>query len=189
MWDLSKEAKFVRLNAPVAAGLTTVTTAAFNMQGQASAGKYTNWPAGGTVAAATVPAGFDALCVIVVLNTVTAGAVMTVNVQDAPASGGPYTTVGASYGDFASNNPANASVVQQSTNAGIVVTDIGGLTSTNLIVLDVALIQGQYVQVVVQRATANAALDGIIGLVYRSKARPVIHDPTVSAMGYFVANS
>jgi hypothetical protein len=189
MWNLSKEAKFVRLNNAAAAAQTTVTSAAFDMKGQATAGKYTNWPAGGTVATSTVPDGFDALCVIVALNTVVATGVITVTLQDCTTSGGSYTSCTAALADFASTNTSNATVTQNSTLCGIVVTDIGGNTSNSLIILDVVLPQLEFVQVVVNRATANITLDGIFGIAYRSKARPVVHDSTVSATGFFVSST
>jgi hypothetical protein len=57
------------------------------------------------------------------------------------------------------------------------------------VVVDVVLPQLQYYQVVVGRATANIALDGVFGVLYRSKQRPVVQDATVVGQGYFVASS
>lgn len=188
MWDLSKECKFVRLSNAVAAGQTTVTTSVFNLQGQYSAGTYT--PPGGSAATSVIPTGFDAICILVALGTVTATSVITVNLQDNSLNqAGGMAAVGAASADVAAGNTANATVAQSGSNCGLVVTDVGGGASNSLIVLDVALPQLQFYQVVINRATANAALDGVFGILYRSKGRPVVQDTTVSARGYFVANS
>lgn len=188
MWDLSKEAKIARLNNAVAAGQTTVTTAAFDARGQATAGSYTNQTTG-VVATSNVPAGFDAVCILVALNTVAATAVITVTLQDSSTSGGTYASCGSAFADFASTNTSNATVAQDGSNCGIQVTDIGGNTSNGIIVLDVALPQLEFLKVVVQRGTANVTLDGIFGIFYRGKARPVVHDTTVVATGYFVSKT
>jgi hypothetical protein len=183
IWNLTKEAKFVRLNNSVAAGTTTVTTSIFNLQGQASAGIY---PVGTT---STLPAGFDAITVIIALNTVLTTAVLQINIQDNSlnqTSGMANVAASLAQGILGITNVA---VTQQGTNAGLVVTDTGGASSNGLILLDVALVQQQFYQVVVARTVANSALDGIFGILYRSKERPVIHDTTVVGQGYFVASS
>jgi hypothetical protein len=187
MLDLSKETKFVRLNNAVAAGQTTVTTSIFNNQGQATAGQWAP-PTTGTLATSTVPTGFDAICIVVALNTVVAGGVLTVTLQDNSLNQtGGMANVSATIAQVSGST--NGATVQNSTYAGLQVTDTGGLTSNGLVLLDVALSQLQYYQVVITRATANIALDGVFGVLYRSKQRPVVQDATVVGQGYFVASS
>jgi hypothetical protein len=181
MLDLSKECKFARIFNAQGAGTTTLTSSAFDLQGQSQAGL-----AG---AAANAKTGFDAVCIVIAVGTATATTVLTINVQDCATSGGSYNNCTASYADFATLNSANATVTQQSTNAGLVVTDVGGNLSNQLIVLDVALVQLEFIKVVIARATANCAIDGVVGIFYRSKGRPVVHDTTVAVTGYFVASS
>lgn len=108
--------------------------------------------------------GFDAACAIALLNTVTSGCQLSLQLQD---------------------NTAN----QQSgmTNAGTAasITDSGGATSNGLLITDVinicAATGKQYIQAVLNRASDNAAVDGILILLYRSKNRPVTLDPSVVA--------
>lgn len=184
MLDFSKEIKVVRLNNAVAAGTTTITTSVFNFQGTATAGQN---PAGTT---STITAGFDAICVVIALGTVTATGVMTVNLQDNSLNqAGGMANITAASADVAATNTANATVTQSSTNCGLVVTDVGGNASNSLIVLDVVLAQLQFYQVVMARTVANIVIDGCFGFLYRSRERPVVHDTSVSARGYFVASS
>lgn len=184
MLDFSKEIKVVRLNNAVAAGTTTVTTNVFNFLGTATAGQN---PPGTT---STVPAGFEGICVVIALGTVTSGGVLTINLQDnALNQAGGMANITAASADVAATNTANATVTQSSTNCGLVVTDVGGGASNSLIVLDVVLAQLQFYQVVIARSTANSVLDGVFGFLYRSKERPVVHDTSVSARGFFVAST
>lgn len=180
MFNMSKECKFTRLNNAVAAGQTTVTTAALDLLGKATGGQ----------SSATVPCGFDAICILVLLNTVTATGVITVTLEDATTTGGTYTKCTSGFADFGTTNAANATVAQDSTFTGIAVTDVGGNSSNGIILLDVVLPQSEFVKVVVARSVANSTLDGIVGILYRGKQRPVVHDATsIVATGFFVATT
>jgi hypothetical protein len=187
IWDLTKEAKFVRLNNAVATGTTTVTTNVFSVVGLASAGS-TVLPGQTSPSASTVPAGFDGITVIVALNAVTSGAVITVNLQDNNVnSSSGMANVNASFANGILGQ-GSITAAQSGSTAGLVVTDSGGAAANGLILLDVVLPQLQFFQVTVARGSA-VTLDGIFAILYRSKERPVIHDVSVVGQGYFVASS
>jgi hypothetical protein len=97
--------------------------------------------------------------------------------------------VTAASASVAAGNASNETVTQQGSNCGVVFTDIGGLSSNGLIVLDIVLTQLQYYQLVIARSVANSTIDGVFGILYRGKARPVVQDATVQGIGYFVASS
>lgn len=108
--------------------------------------------------------GFDAVCAIALLNTVTGGCQLGLQLQD--------NTTNQTSGMANAGTPAAYS-------------DQAGESSNTLLITDVlnigAAAQKRYVQAVLTRTTQNAAVDGIVFLLYRSKNRPVTLDPSVIA--------
>jgi hypothetical protein len=153
MWDLSKDAKVVRVLNSVAAGQTTQNSSILNMY---SSG------------------GYDAVFFALLLNTVSAGSVITLIGQDNSLNqAGGMTTIT----DVSGNN------VQT------IVTDVGGASSNGVMVLDIGTPQLQFVRAQVTISTANTAIDGILAIIYRSKIRPTTLDATVLMQNYFVART
>lgn len=158
---LSQDAKVVLMNNNVASGTGTTNTSIFDLGEPGAAG------------------GFDAVMVIVVVNACSAGSVVTVRLQDNTANqtGGMATCTAATF-SVSQQNTANATGAQDSTNAGVVATDVGGGMAASVIVLDVIQPQKRYVRAQVVVATANATLGGVIGVLYRTKCKPVALDAT-----------
>jgi hypothetical protein len=119
-------------------------------------------------------AGYDGVMFVLDLGTVTATSVITLIGQDNTANSGTGMTT---ITDPAANN------------AQTQVTDVGGAASNGLVVLDIAQPQKRYVRAQVTIGTANAALDGIVAILYRSKSRPTVQDATVVGKAFFVAAS
>ena len=46
--------------------------------------------------------------------------------------------------------------------------------------IDIFRPEEEYVRLVIERATANAVIDGVVAILYRAKDRPIIQDATVS---------
>jgi hypothetical protein len=174
--NFSKDMKVVLMNTAVAAGQGTTNTAIFDM-GEAGGGN-------------PISGGFDAIAILVVLNTVVATATVTVRLQDNSLNqAGGMATVTAAYASVATQNASNATVAQDSTNAGLVATDVGGLLSNSVLVLDVTLPQLRYVRAQIVTAVANVTIGGVVGILYRTKAKPVTLDATNVITGLFVASS
>jgi len=172
MYNLSKEAKTIRVSNAVAASQTTLSTSIVDLGGSAGAG------------------GYDAVMFVVLLNTMTAGSVLTATVQDnSTNAAGGMANVTASYAAVSQTNAANATVAQSASNAGVVFTDVGGLSSNEVFLVDCALPQKEFVRLQITIATANAAFDGVLAILYRSKNRPTVVDTSVGGVGYFVASS
>jgi hypothetical protein len=113
---------------------------------------------------------YEAVLFLLLLNTITSGSVMTLIAQDsATNSGGSMTTITDGSGN----------------NVQTVVTDAGGATSNQTILLDVVQPQKRYVRAQLTIGTANAALDGIVALLYRSRAVPVTPDVSVAGQSIF----
>jgi hypothetical protein len=95
-------------------------------------------------------AGYDGVAHILFLNTVVTTCVLTLQLQDTATTGSGYANI---------------------TPAIVTITDAGGATSNLMIVLDVVVPQLRFVRCVVTRTVANATLDGMVAIQYRSKAR------------------
>ncbi len=143
MLDFLKEMKIIRVLNAVAAGQTAQLGAAVDL------------------------AGYDAVCHILILNTVTSGCVLGMQLSDAATSGGTYTNI---------------------TPAVLSFTDAGTASNT-LMILDVLVPQQRFVKCNVTRTTQNAVLDGMIAIAYRSKGRPITADVSVIASALAVATS
>lgn len=68
--------------------------------------------------------------------------------------------------------------------ADLIGTSVGPLAdgdSNKMLVLDIWRPQEQYLQVVIDRGTANAVIDGVIAIQYNSRVSPVTQGSTVSA--------
>jgi hypothetical protein len=95
-------------------------------------------------------AGYDGVCHILLLNTVVSTCVLTLQLQDSAVSGSGMANIA---------------------NSLVTITDAGGVTSNLMIVLDVVLPALRYVQCVLTRTVANATIDAMVAIQYRSKAR------------------
>lgn len=170
--DFSKDFKPVRVSNAVAASQTTLNTGIVDMGAPQAVG------------------GFDAVCFLVALNTMVATSALTATVQDNSLNQtAGMTAVTASTASIYQSNSANATVVQSASNAGIVFTDVGGLSSNQIFLVDCLLPQQRYVRLNITIATANAAFDGIFAILYRTKFKPVTQDPTLGGYGLFIATS
>lgn len=116
--------------------------------------------------------GFDGACAIALLNTVTAGCQLSLQLQD--------NTVNSGTGMTNAGTAANYS-------------DAAGESSNKLLVTEVLNICDaagkSYVQAVLNRTVDNAAVDGILILLFRSKNRPVMLDASVIAAALSNASS
>jgi hypothetical protein len=146
MWDLSKEAKLVRVmnSAAAAQGITT-----------------------GSIVNMTT---YDGVLFALLLNTVTATSVISLGAQDNSVNSGAGMT-------NITDSGGNTAVTT--------VTDVGGASTSGVIVLDLALPQQQFVRPTLGISVANTAIDGILAILYRSKSRPSLVDATVIGQAFF----
>ena len=121
------------------AGTTTITTSAVDMQ------------------------GYEAVCFVADLGTVTDGCVLSLTAQDCATSGGSYATIV----DQAGNNVASSATASGSSNT--------------VLATDIVRPQKRYVEGVLARGTQNAAVNTILAILYRAKAEPVKQGTTVLA--------
>lgn len=139
-----RDLKLTRVANAAAAGITEVDTSILDM------------------------AGFEGVMFVCLLNTVTAGSVVTVTAQQNTAN---------QTGGMAPIANASASV-----------TDVGGASSNQAIVLDVFRPLQEFVRAAVTRTTANAALDGVIAIQYAAHRKPTVQDASVIASVFAIGS-
>lgn len=152
-----------------AAGTGTYTSSVINMAQAANAG------------------GFDAVCFVLSLGAVTSGSVITFTVKQNTANSTTTptpTTITPSYA-----NVQGTEAAQVASEAALTITDSGGATSNESIVLDVILPQKQYLFVTVVVGTANAVVRGVVAYQYRLKNIPAGLQSSVAGIGTFEAAS
>lgn len=128
--------------------------------------KVSNGAAAGTSAVTTSAVdmqGYEAVCFVADLGTVTDGSVLSLTAQDCATSGGTYTTLV----DQAGNNMASS------------FTALG--SSNTVLATDVVRPQKRYVEGVLARTTQNAVVNTILAILYRAKTEPVKQGTTVLA--------
>lgn len=134
--------------------------------------------------------GFDAICFVISLGTVSSGSVMTFTVYDnASNSNSGGTAISAATAAVTAITPANGTAAQSGTNCAVALTDIGGATSSELLIVDVLLPQVRYVYGTLSIGTANCQLNGCNAHLYRSKRKGVTQNSATAATGLFVASS
>ena len=104
-------------------------------------------------------AGYDGVLFIALLGTLTANQVTSLKAQQSSDDGSSdaYTDI-----EGSSTDPMDDA------------------DSNKLLLLDVFRPQEEYVRPVVERATANAVIDGVIAIRYRAKDRPVTQGADIS---------
>lgn len=105
--------------------------------------------------------GFEGCLFIVAMGTITSGAVTSAHVEQCDTSGGSYTEL-------------------DGTEITIADDDDG-----KLVLIDVKQPAERYLKCVVDRATQDAVVDGIVAVQYAAKDIPTTHDSTtVGASGF-----
>ena len=109
-------------------------------------------------------AGFDGVMFVALLNTVTSGAVLSLQAQDNSLNqSGGMANVG---------NGATATLTDAGTN------------SNKTMILDIIAPGQRYVQCLLNRTTQNVTVDGMLAILYRGKGKPEAVDPSV-ALSFF----
>lgn len=103
-------------------------------------------------------AGFDSVCFVAKLGTVTATSVTTLACE---------------------GNTANSGTGMAALTSSVTSTDAGGADSNGLLVLDVVRPEKQFVRAVLTSATANAVKNGIIAIQYNAKDVPITQGSTI----------
>lgn len=148
MLNVSKDMKIIRVANAAAAGQTAINSTIVDCN------------------------GFDAACAIALLNAVTGGCQLSLQLQD---------------------NTANQTGGMADTGTPATYNDSAGESSNTLLISDVLNIcsasQKRYLRAVLSRGSQNAAVDGIVIVLYRSKVRPVTPDASVIAAALSNASS
>jgi hypothetical protein len=138
MQALSHDAKITRHSNAIAAGATNVTTLT-----------------------GVDMAGYDAVCFVICLGTITSGAATSAKAQ---SSSGAADGTGDAFADIAGSSVTIADTL-----------------SNKIVYVDVIRPVERWVRLAILRATQNAAIDSITAIQYQTKDhRPVTHDTTVS---------
>lgn len=101
--------------------------------------------------------GYDGVMFVALLGTLTANQVTTLKAQVSSDDGSSDT-----YADLANSQTSAAADDDDN----------------QCLVLDVYQPPERYVRPVVERATANAVIDGVLAILYRGRSKPSTHDAT-----------
>lgn len=106
--------------------------------------------------------GFDGVVFVALFGTLTSGQVTTLGAGDSATTSGFVAITGA------------------------VTAALADADGTKMLVLDIFRPQKRYITAIVNRATQNAVIDGVLACQYAAKKQPTTQDTTVSASKFFV---
>lgn len=106
--------------------------------------------------------GFDGVLFIASLGTLTAGQVTSLGAGDS-LTNGSFVAI-----------------------SGIVTGNMADGDSNKCLVLDVYRPQKRFITPILNRATQNAVIDGVVAIQYAGKKGPTVQDSTVSKSAFFI---
>jgi hypothetical protein len=131
--NLLKDAKIIKVSNGATAGTSEVDGSAVDMS------------------------GFNSVCYIVDLGTVTDGSVLTLQIQDGPTSS-PTTNMTGASATFTASGSSNTTMI-----------------------VDVQKVQQRYNRAKFTRTTDNAVVNTILAILYNANSKPVTLDASVLA--------